>query len=132
MLGICFWFLTVAIFPAEVFVMYLPGKLNAMADDASRLWHLNDNKLLTHFNSTYPQHRSWQIYHPRPAMNSAVICTLHKKQSLPASFLLDMPRQPTTIGTTGAHFACRSTSIRTSKTSKIRSLSSKYTSTNTH
>jgi hypothetical protein len=60
-------------------------------------------------------------------MNSAVIYALHKKRSLPPSFL-DLPKQPTTIGTTGAISASRSTWIRTSKTSKIRLLSYKFTS----
>jgi hypothetical protein len=105
---------------------YLPGKLNAMADDASRLWQLNNDELLTHFNSTYPQHRSWQLHHPRPEMTSAVICALHRKRSQPASFL-DVPKQPTTIGATGSSSASRSTWIRTSKTSKTRSPSFKST-----
>jgi hypothetical protein len=34
---------------------YLPGKLNSMADDASRLWHMTNDQLLTHFNMHYPQ-----------------------------------------------------------------------------
>ena len=33
---------------------YLPGPLNLMADDCSRLWNLSDSQLLTHFNSRYP------------------------------------------------------------------------------
>jgi hypothetical protein len=63
---------------------YLPGKLNAMVDDASRLWQLNDQDLLTHFNVHYPQHRSWQIYQPRPKIHSTVTSALHKKRSEPA------------------------------------------------
>jgi hypothetical protein len=102
---------------------YLPGKLNAMADDASRLWNMNDTELLTHFNITYPQHRSWQLYHPRPAVTSAVICALHRKRSQPASFLA-VPKQPTTIGTTGLTFASRSMWTRTS--SKISRIQSRY------
>lgn len=98
---------------------YLPGKLNAMADDASRLWNLSDNELLTHFNVTYPQHRSWHLYHPRPEMLSAVICALHRTRSQPASFLAE-PKQPTTIGSPGYVSANPSKWIRTSKTSTIR------------
>jgi hypothetical protein len=109
---------------------YLPGKLNAMADDASRLWHLSDQQLLTHFNTAYPQHRSWQTYQPRSAMNSAVICALHKKRSQPASFL-DAPKLPATIGSTGSSFASRSSWIRTFKTSKTPLPCSKYTSNGT-
>jgi hypothetical protein len=40
---------------------YLEGLRNAMADDASRLFDLTDQQLLTYFNSTYPQETSWQL-----------------------------------------------------------------------
>jgi hypothetical protein len=106
---------------------YLPGKLNAMADDASRLWQLSNDDLLTHFNTTYPQqHRSWQLYHPRSKMSSAVICALHRKRSQPALFL-EEPTQPTIIGATGQNSVQRSKWIHTSKTSKTLSRSSKFT-----
>ena len=39
---------------------FVPGKLNAMADNCSRLWHLSDDELLTHSNLTYPQTASWR------------------------------------------------------------------------
>ena len=42
---------------------HIPGDLNAMADNCSRLWHLTDDELLTYFNSTYPQLRSWNMFH---------------------------------------------------------------------
>jgi hypothetical protein len=106
---------------------YIPGKLNNMADDASRLWPMNENELLTHFNATYPQHRSWQLYQPRHEINSAVTCALHRKRSPPASFLA-VPKQPTTIGSIGPSSATRSTWIHTSKTFKTPSRSSKFTS----
>jgi hypothetical protein len=106
---------------------YLPGQLNAMADEASRLWNLSDNELLTHFNAVYPQDRSWQLYQPRPEILSAVICALHRKRSQPASFL-DVPKLPTTIGSNGRNFANRSTWIRSSKAFRTRLPSSKCTS----
>jgi hypothetical protein len=31
-----------------------------MADDCSRLWHLTDKQLLTHFNLNYPQNLPWK------------------------------------------------------------------------
>ena len=34
---------------------YLPGEVNIMADDASRLQHLTDSLFLTHFEQQYPQ-----------------------------------------------------------------------------
>ena len=33
---------------------YIPGPVNAMADDASRLWHLTDDAFLAHLTLTYP------------------------------------------------------------------------------
>jgi hypothetical protein len=47
-----------------------------MADDASRLWHLDDAALLTHFNLTYPQTPSWRICRLPPEMTRAVIGAL--------------------------------------------------------
>jgi hypothetical protein len=73
---------------------FVPGKLNAMADDCSRLWHLDDSQLLEHFNRTYPQAASWRIAQPRQEMLSSVICALHRQQPEPASFLRKPP--PTT------------------------------------
>jgi hypothetical protein len=106
---------------------YLPGKLNAMADDASRLWHLSDTKFLTHFNTAYPQDHSWHLYQPRPEIFSAVTCALHRTRSPPASFL-DVPMQPTTIGSTGLLSVNCSMWTHSSKTSRIPSHSSKCTS----
>lgn len=66
---------------------YVPGPANAMADDASRLWHLSDLDLLTHFNSTFPQAQPWLLCHLRPEMHSALTMALQCKRSLPALFL---------------------------------------------
>jgi hypothetical protein len=38
---------------------YIPGPVNAMADDTSRRWDLTDDALLTHFNIHFPQTSSW-------------------------------------------------------------------------
>ena len=66
---------------------YVPGPANAMADDASRLWHLSDNALLAHFDSTFPQALPWTICHLRPKMHSALTMALLCKRSMPVSFL---------------------------------------------
>jgi len=79
---------------------YLPGPLNVMADDASRLWHLSDTAFLAYFNATYPQTVSWELLQPTSPMHSAVISSLRKKRSVPASFLV-APKLQTTIGTAG-------------------------------
>ena len=66
---------------------YIPGLVNAMADDCSRLWHLSDSQLVAYFNLTYPQTQPWQLVALRPAMNSAIVSALQMQRPTPASFL---------------------------------------------
>jgi hypothetical protein len=68
-------------------VSHIPGVLNTMADDASRLWHLSDSAFLSYFNKTYPQQQSWVLCPLRSKMTSAVISALQKKRPTPESFL---------------------------------------------
>jgi hypothetical protein len=84
---------------------HIPGTTNAMADDTSRLWHLSDPALLTHFHSLYPQNgQCWQLCHLRPAMHTSLISALHKQRPEPASFLA--PKTDSTpIGTSGSSSA---------------------------
>jgi hypothetical protein len=69
------------------FSFFVPGKLNAMADDCSRMWYLTDHELLTHFDLTYPQTASWHIVHPKSGMLSSVTSALRRQRPNPASFL---------------------------------------------
>jgi hypothetical protein len=88
---------------------FIPGKINAMADDCSRLWHLSDAELLTHFELHYPQTASWRLAVPRPAILSSTTSALHRHRPEPASFLLAPP--PTTKpGSSGPRFATISSS----------------------
>ena len=80
---------------------YIPGPANAMADDASRLWHLSDPAFLAHLNLTYPQNKPWQLCRLRPAMHSALIMALQCTRSEPALFL-HAPDPKTTPGFDGA------------------------------
>jgi hypothetical protein len=66
---------------------YIPGLVNTMADDASRLWHLSNSELLHHFNSSYPQPLPWTFSPLRPELLSALISALQCKRLDPASFL---------------------------------------------
>ena len=49
-----------------------------MADDCSRLWHLDNEELLEYFDRAFSQAVPWQIRHLLPAMhdalNSALLC----------------------------------------------------------
>ena len=74
---------------------YIPGPVNAMADDASRLWHLSDAALLTHFNLTYPQRTSWIMLPLPAALTSSLIGALCRQQPVSAVALnAPEPRQP--------------------------------------
>ena len=103
---------------------YLPGPLNVMADDASRLFTLSDSDLLTHFNLSYPQTRPWTIYILRPEMLSALTMALCNKRSNPESYLpaLDPETLP---GFDGTHIAKTWASHHTARTSGIHYRSSK-------
>ena len=59
---------------------HIASQANVMADDASRLWHLNDDQLLTHFNIHYPQVSPWIMRPLAPATNSALIGSLFRQQ----------------------------------------------------
>ena len=41
-------------------ISQIAGTANVMVDDCSRLWHLTDKQLLTHFNLHYPQNLPWK------------------------------------------------------------------------
>ena len=100
---------------------FIPGSLNSMADDASRLWHLDDTSLLTHFDSHYPQTTSWRICHLTPAMTRAVTGALSRQRHVPASLLSAAPpRIPP--GASGRPFALASATTPDSPTSATASL----------
>ena len=94
---------------------YIAGPANSMADDASRLWHLSETALLTHFNSHYPQPTSWELRQPSPAILSALSGALFKRRCVPAC-LLNAIAQPTPPGASGRPFVPVSASLPTSPT----------------
>jgi hypothetical protein len=89
---------------------FIAGPVNAMADDASRLWHLSDTALLTHFDSVYPQTSSWQLHHLLLATNSALTGALCRQR--PSNESLDnVTPLPLPAGTFGNSSALPSISI---------------------
>jgi hypothetical protein len=56
-----------------------------MADDASRLWHLTNAQLLSHFEQTYPQSQPWQLRILPPPMLSALTSALQRQRVAPQS-----------------------------------------------
>jgi hypothetical protein len=103
---------------------YLPGPLNVMADDASRLWLLSDAELLTHFNTFYPQNQPWKLYTLRPEIVSALITALLCKRSDQASYL-PAPLLEMLPGFAGPPIVQAWASLRSARTSGIHYSTSK-------
>ena len=104
---------------------YIPGPLNLMADDLSRLWELSDSQLLSYFNLRYPQDQPWTAATLRPAMLSSLTSALQKQRVKPAS-LLNEPPKKMVIGESGSAFAKPLVLAPTSKTSPSSFLFSKF------
>ena len=83
---------------------HIPGKANVMADDASRLWHLTDAQLVSHFSSHYPQASPWQMQPLPPDTNSVLIGALCKQRPVDA-FPDSVPVPPTALGHCGPFIA---------------------------
>jgi hypothetical protein len=105
-------------------IFCLPGIVNIMADDASRLFKMSDAQLLTHFNAGHPQMKCWRSVHPTSEMLSFVTSALRRKQVEPASLLL-VPTPTTKLGSSGPNSARTSASTPGSLTLGIRFCSSK-------
>jgi hypothetical protein len=99
---------------------YIPGPANTMADDASRLWHLSDEQLLTHFSQFYPQEAPWELVHLPPPLVSPVISSLLGKRSNMRS-PLDLRPPPPPAGPNGPRSAPKSESNAPCKTSRTPS-----------
>ena len=106
---------------------YISGKSNPMADDSSRLFHLTDIQFLSHFNSQFPQNKSFHHVHLPSATISAVISALRMKTS-PLESLLVAPPAPIPIGQPGSATPLTWASIPFSKPSKTPYLSYKSSS----
>ena len=100
---------------------YQPGLSNPLADDSSRLFHLTNKELLTHFNSTYPQKNTFRLWTPSRRMTSAVISALRKQQCKPESLLVE-PKAPQHTGQNGKSSFLSWPSIPYSKPSKTKYL----------
>jgi len=72
---------------------HIPGHLNTMADDCSRLWHLTDKQLLTHFHLHYPQAAGWKLCQLPSRMQSALISALRRRRPEPESYLPEPSRR---------------------------------------
>ena len=62
---------------------YLPGPVNTMADDCSRMLHLTDAAFHSHLTQHYPLPPSWTQQHLGPEMASLLISALRCKPQTP-------------------------------------------------
>ena len=73
---------------------FIPGEANGMADDCSRLWHLDNQELLAHFESTYPQSKPWRLCRlnadTASAIHAALLC---QRRPLPEAMPALPPRE---------------------------------------
>jgi hypothetical protein len=104
---------------------YIPGPVNIMADDLSRLWHLSDSQMLSYFNLHYPQAQPWTLVPLRPEMLSALISALQKRRANLA-LLLNAPSTRMVIGASGSGTAQPLALAPTSKKSPSSYLFSRF------
>lgn len=88
---------------------HIAGQANAMADDASRRWDLDDSALLTHFTRHFPQASPWRLCLLPPASNSALTGALFKRRPTHECLGSVLP-PPEPLGVYGKRSATRSTS----------------------
>jgi hypothetical protein len=84
----------------RLWLAYIPGPANVMADCLSRRWDLDDIAILSHFATHFPQAKPWRLCPLRPNMLSAAILALSKRRCDPASLLDEIP-PPTPTNTNG-------------------------------
>ena len=111
---------------------YIPGPLNCMSDDASRLQHLSDAAFLSHFNQHYPQPKPWRLLHVPDSilsmLHSSLLCTrpneplltkLHELDAVPS-----ITGPPSVKGMGSPHPSVVSLRSRTSSVPNSASLTS--------
>jgi hypothetical protein len=109
---------------------HIPGIVNKMADDLSRLWHLTDSEILAHFELHYPQTLPWKKCHLRSPMSSAVNSALLKSR-LPAASLqsaLDHATLPSRSGPSFVNNLAKMPTYTTNATPPLGSFSTQAAS----
>ena len=106
---------------------YLAGSSNFVADALSRDFHLTLSAVMSNLSHLLPQEVGYQVWTPRPALVSAVISALRKKQS-PRESLLVEPTPPSPIGSSGSPSPMKWASTPFSKPSRTKYQSYKSSS----
>ena len=106
---------------------YLAGSSNFVADALSRDFHLTLPAVMSNLSNYLPQEVGFQVWTPRPALVSAVISALRKKQS-PRESLLAEPTPPSPTGSSGSPSQLKWASTPFSKPSRTKYQSYKSSS----
>ena len=106
---------------------YLAGSSNFVADALSRDFHLTLPTVISNLSHLLPQDVGYQVWTPRPALVSAVISALRKKQS-PRESLLVEPIPPSPTGSSGSPLPMNWASTPFSKPSRTKYQSYKSSS----
>ena len=79
---------------------HIAGKANVMADDASRLWQLSDDAIISHFNTLYLQALPWRMLPLHLSTNSELTGALFRRRHKSVSRLnaSPLPRLPGQFG----------------------------------
>lgn len=102
---------------------FLPGDINSMADDASRLQHLSDAAFLAHFEQLYPQAQPWVLLRLRHETYSLLTSALlSRSPGLPTPEKRTKPATPSSA--LGKPSARPLESVLTSKASGTPKLAS--------
>ena len=106
---------------------YLSGSSNPVADALSRDFHLTLSNVMLNLSHLLPQDVGYQVWTPRPALVSAVISALRRKQS-PRESLLVEPTPPSPTGSSGSPSQLNWASTPFSKPSRTKYQSYKSSS----
>ena len=80
---------------------YIAGSSNFIADALSRDFHLTLPAVMSNLSTLLPQNTGYQVWTPRPALVSAIISALRKRQC-PKESLLVVPTPPLPSGNSGS------------------------------
>ena len=85
-------------------VGFLPGEVNVMSDDSSRMQHLSDTELLSHFEQLCLQPTPWVLHHlPSQTVSLMISALVSKQPSVPLLGGLSTPKNaPSTAGQSSA------------------------------
>ena len=101
---------------------YQPGQSNPLADDASRLFDLDDSQFASLFSSKYPQNQPWNFVQPPSPLLSVVTSALQRQTyNVESALVVPPPAIPTGTSGPSTPINWASTPFSTPSTTKFQS-----------